>query len=62
MGEVVSLRKARKKIERQQAERTAAANRLLYGRSKAERTLDAERKAKSRRDLDRHRIETGDDR
>lgn len=62
MGEVVNLRRARKKSERQQAERKAAANRLLHGRSKAERMLDAERNAKSRRDLDRHRIETGDDR
>ena len=62
MGEVVNLRKARKKIERREAERTATANRVLHGRSKAERTLDAQRKAKSNHDLDRHRIETGDDR
>ena len=51
MGEVVNLRKARK-LERQEAERTAAANRVLHGRSKAERTLDAQRKAKSNHDLD----------
>ncbi len=62
MGEVVNLRRARKKSERQQAELKAAANRLLHGRSKAERMLDAERNAKSRRHLDRHRIKTGDDR
>jgi hypothetical protein len=62
MGEVVNLRKTRKKIERQNAEQTAAANRVLHGRSKAERTLDAQRKAKSSHDLERHRIETGDDR
>ena len=62
MGEVVNLRRARKKSERQRAELKAAANRLLHGRSKAERMLDAQRNAKSRRDLDRHRIETGDDR
>jgi hypothetical protein len=62
MGDIVNLRKARKKIERHQAEEKAAANRLRYGRSKAERTLDAERNAKSRQDLDRHLIDTGDDR
>jgi Domain of unknown function (DUF4169) len=62
MGDVVNLRRARRKLERQEAERKAAANRLLHGRSKAKRTLDAERNAKARRDLDRHRIETGDDR
>jgi Domain of unknown function (DUF4169) len=62
MGEVVNLRRARKKSERQRSELKAAANRLLHGRSKAERMLDAQRNAKSHRDLDRHRIETGDDR
>jgi hypothetical protein len=62
MGDVVNLRRARKKIERQDAEQEAAANRLQHGRSKAQRALDAKRNAKSRRDLDRHRIDTGDDR
>jgi Domain of unknown function (DUF4169) len=62
MGDVVNLRRARKNIERQHAEHKAAANRLLHGRSKAERTLEAERNAKAGRDLDRHRVETGDDR
>ena len=61
MGDVVNLRRARKKAERQPAERIAAANRLLHGRSKAERDLEAARDAKARRDLDRHRIETGDE-
>jgi hypothetical protein len=62
MGDVVNLRRARKRAERELAERKAAANRLLHGRSKAERELEAEREAKVRRDLDRHRVETGDDR
>jgi hypothetical protein len=62
MGDVVNFRRARKKIGRQHAEQKAAANRLQHGRTKAERTLDAQRNAKSRRDLDRQRIETGDDR
>jgi surfactin synthase thioesterase subunit len=62
MGEIVSFRRARKKAERRLAERTASANRLRYGRSKAERELEAKRDVKARRDLDRHRIETGDER
>jgi hypothetical protein len=62
MGEVVNLRRARKKFDRQQAEQKAAANRFLYGRSKAERTRDAHLNEKSGRDLDRHRIDSGDDR
>jgi hypothetical protein len=62
MGDVVNLRRARKQAERNAAERKAAANRLLHGRSKAERKLDEARDAKSRRDLDGTRIETGDER
>ena len=62
MGDVVNLRRARKKAQRELAEREASANRLLYGRSKAQRDLDSERDAKSSRELERHRIETGDER
>ena len=62
MGDIVNLRRARKKAERELAERKASANRLLHGRSKAERELDAKRDAKARRELERHRIETGDER
>jgi len=56
MGDIVNLRNARKRAERQRAERT-----MLHGRSKAERELEANRKVKAHRDLDRHRIETGDE-
>jgi hypothetical protein len=62
MGEIVNLRKARKKIERQLDERQAAANRLIHGRSKAERNAEAARKAKARRNIDQHQVETGDPR
>ena len=62
MGDIVNLRRSRKKAERQAAERRAAANRLLHGRSKTERELETARGTKDRRDLDRHRIETGDER
>jgi hypothetical protein len=62
MGDVVNLRRARKKAQRELAEREASGKRLLYGRSKAQRDLDCERDAKASRDLERHRIETGDER
>ncbi len=62
MGDLVNLRRARKQAERQVAEQKATANRLLHGRSKAERELATKRSVKARRDLDRHRIETGDER
>jgi hypothetical protein len=34
----------------------------LRGRSKAERNLEAARKAKTQRDLDQHRLDNGDER
>ena len=61
MGQIVNFRRARKQAERQLAERAASANRLRHGRSQAERELETKRDAKARRDLDRHRIETGDE-
>ncbi|PWT85036.1 MAG: DUF4169 domain-containing protein [Proteobacteria bacterium] len=61
MSEIVNLRRERKRAARQLAESQAAANRLLHGRSKAERALEAAREAKSRSQLDQHRIEAGDE-
>ena len=61
MGDVIKLRAARKQANRRRDEKRAAANRLLHGRSKAERDLDVARDTKARRDLDRHRVETGDE-
>jgi len=60
MGDVVNLRKARKKAVRQRDQQQAAANRLMHGRSKAERRREETEDEKARRDLDRHRMETGD--
>jgi hypothetical protein len=60
MADIVNLRTARKQAKRRQAERTAAANRLAHGRSKAERTFTESRQDKAARDLEQHRIETGD--
>ncbi len=62
MGHIVNLRRARKKAAREAAERTAAANRLRHGLSKAEREIEALRGAKARRDLDRHRVVMEDER
>jgi hypothetical protein len=62
MGDVIKLREARKRAERQRKEQRAAANRILHGRSKAERNLQSARDAKTRRELDQHQVETGDER
>jgi hypothetical protein len=61
MGDIIKLREARRKAKRLRDEKDAAANRLLHGRSKAERNLDTARDAKARRDLDQHRVDTGDE-
>jgi hypothetical protein len=61
MGDVIKLRAARKQAKRLRDEKRAAANRLLHGRSKAERDLDAARDTKARQDLDQHRVDTGDE-
>ncbi len=61
MGDVVNLRMARKAAKRSLQQQTADANRLKHGLSKAERKLDAMRKTKARRDLDQHRLDTGDE-
>ena len=62
MGDVIKLREARKRAERQRKEQRATANRLLHGRSKAERDLQSARNTKATRELDLHQVDTGDER
>jgi len=62
LGNVVNLRQARKQARREQDAQRAAANRLRHGLSKAEHKLEAAREGKARLDLDRRRVETGDER
>jgi Domain of unknown function (DUF4169) len=60
MGEIVNLRRERKRAARHLAESEAAANRLLHGRSKADRVLETARQTKLRNELEQHRIDAGD--
>ena len=60
MDRVVNLRLARKQAKRRQAEQAAQANRLSYGRPKSEQKLAQAVTDKAIRQLDQHRIETGD--
>lgn len=60
MAELVNLRTVRKRAKRQQDEQRAAARRLIHGQSKHVRTLDQAQQAKTARNLDQHRIDTGD--
>jgi hypothetical protein len=60
MAEIVNLRTARKRANRQRDEKHAAEARVSHGLSKAHRALAKTEKAKFRRELDEHRIETGE--
>ena len=53
MAEIINLRQARKAKVREEANRTAAANRVAHGRSKAERQLSAAEAERARLRLDR---------
>ena len=60
MTELINLRRARKRMMRQQDAQRAAENRLTHGRTKAERVVAKARSAKTCRDLDQHRIDRGE--
>jgi hypothetical protein len=60
MGDLIKLRTARKQAQRRRAEQEATSHRLAYGRPKAERRLERSQSDKAKRDLDGHRIESGD--
>jgi len=60
MAEIVNLRIARKRANRQRDGKRAAEARVSHGMSKADRALARMNEAKLRRELDEHRIETGE--
>jgi Domain of unknown function (DUF4169) len=62
MGDLINLRRARKQATRRQAEQKAASNRLVHGRSKAERSVERSQREKAHGNLEQHRIEIGDKR
>ena len=60
MGDVVNLRTHRKRAERQKKAERAAERRAQHGATKLERQMTAARQERAERDLDRHRLDTGD--
>ena len=60
MGDVVNLKRFKKRGERAQSAKQADANRARFGRTKSERACDAERAKRARDLLDQHRIERED--
>lgn len=57
MAEIVNLRAARKVKEREKARAKGDENAVKFGRTKAEKQLEASRADKARRDLDGHEKE-----
>ncbi|MBJ6986301.1 MULTISPECIES: DUF4169 family protein [unclassified Devosia] len=55
MAEILSLSKARKAKAKVEKETTAEANRLKFGRTKAERELEEAKKLLSDRQIDAHK-------
>ena len=56
MGEIVNLRRARKRKERQREEAVADQNRVVFGRSRAERRLAQSERAMAEANLEARRI------
>lgn len=61
MNEVINFRKARKQAIRQKEETRATENRARFGRSKAEKRLEAAREQQTSRSLNQHKLEREDE-
>lgn len=60
MGDVVNLKRFKKRTEREQSAKQADANRTRFGRTKAERAQDERRASRANDLLDQHRIDGED--
>jgi hypothetical protein len=60
MGDVVNLKRFRKRATRDQSAKQAGANRARFGRTKSERALDEQRASRANDVLDQHRIDGED--
>ena len=60
MGDVVNLKRFRKRAEREQSAKQAEANRTRFGRTKSERVVDEQRSKRASDLLDQHRIDGED--
>jgi hypothetical protein len=60
MGNIVNLKRFKKRIERDEAAKESEANRARYGRTKSERTSQAKGAQRTNDLLDQHRIDGRD--
>nr|WP_313520653.1 DUF4169 family protein [Brevundimonas diminuta] len=61
MGEIVNLNKARKARDKAVAKRTAEANRLTFGRTRAERETTQKERDRDAARLDGHKLDDNAD-
>jgi hypothetical protein len=60
MGDVVNLKRFKKRSEREQSAKQAETNRARFGRTKSEHALDEQRAERASDLLDQHRIDGED--
>jgi hypothetical protein len=60
MGDVVNLKRFKKRTEREQSAKQAEANRIRFGRTKSEGVLEELRSKRASDLLDQHRIDGED--
>jgi hypothetical protein len=60
MGDVVNLKRFRKRAEKEQSARQADANRAKFGRNKSERASEQKRSDRADDLLDQHRLDGGE--
>jgi len=57
MAEIVNLKRVRKEKARREHDREAEANRLRFGRTKAQKAADEDTKERERRAMDERKLE-----
>ena len=60
MGDLVNLKRFKKRTQQEQAAKQAEANRARFGRTKAERFLEQRRTQRANELLDQHRTDNKD--
>ncbi len=60
MGDVINLKRFKKRTEREQSAKQAEVNRARFGRTKSERVLEERRTKRTNDLLDQHRIDGED--
>ena len=60
MGDLINLNRFKKRSARDQSAKVAEVNRVRFGRSKSERTLEEQRTSRANTLLDQHHIDGED--